>query len=333
MSEQVFHKVQLGAQSGTLAAPGSAVAATVVFPVSAEPVVLDLDRASQYPQEDYGRNSANHAARGYHGVRGVSFTLTGEVRFEDLHWLLERHFAGGISPSGDTRTYPFEVTAPTIIPMTLQTASETTEDQWRATSVVIDELTLEYAALTVPGASPWTFSASCMATQREISAPTAGQSAVAVQTAQGHLTTMAEGTVATAFGSLSALTSSLIRFSITTSRNFAYRKYGGTTDTADAYGFGEKSNATFEAQVKISSTTKSDFHDIWNSSGATLGERRWRVSCAGSGTKALVLDMRAGIFAIPSGGERDGERIYTVTGELVDDATLDALAQLAVTVA
>ena len=42
------------------------------------------------------------------------------------------------------------------------------------------------------------------------------------------------------------------------------------------------SSATFEAKVAVSSTSKSDFHDIWNAAApASLGERRWRVKALG----------------------------------------------------
>lgn len=321
MGENVFHMVQLGRQSVV----GTAVAATKLYPCDG--FVLNLDRASQYPQEDRGRNARNPAARGYHGLRAADGSLSSDVRFEDIMHLLEMHFAGGITPTGAgpyTWVYPFEAGASTLNPYTIEEGTtDVAYDQYRGVGCLIDELTLEFDALAAPGAQPWRASASIVALDREASALTASLSAPStLETILGHFTTISEGTVATAFASLSALSSSLIRYSQTTRRALVRRPYGGTSDIASAYGFGEMSNGTFEALVKVSTTTKTDLHDVWNSSGASLGERRIRVANT-SGTKSLKVDARAGIFAVPV-GERDGERIYQVTGEFADDSTLNA---------
>ncbi len=119
-------------------------------------------------------------------------------------------------------------------------------------------------------------------------------------------------------------------FTLTATRSLALRAYGGTTDVATRFGIKQKSNATFEALIGVSATAKTDFHDIWDvASPAPLGERRWRVQAAGTGTKLFTVDARVGIFAVPT-DESDGERVFKVTGEFVDDALLSASHQITI---
>jgi hypothetical protein len=332
MSERVFDICQIGTQGGSFTSPGSAAAATFLYPLNAA-VNPDLDRASQYPTQDRGRNSRNAAGQGFHGMRGASVTLPAELRFEDAQDLFDMHWAGGISATGSaptyTRVYPFEVGAPTLVPKTIQLATiDAAEAQMRLISCLIDSMTLSFADITAPGASPWQVSSSIVALDRDIAAYTGSLAAkVGLETAQGHLTSLTEGTTSTAFASLGALAGHLKSFSLTTNRNLRRRAYGGTTDVATKFGFGDKSNGSVEAKVAISTTSKSDFHDIWNAAApASLGERRWRLAVIGTGTKAINLDFRIGIMAVPY-DESDGERLFKVTGELVDDSTLNALAQ------
>ena len=148
---------------------------------------------------------------------------------------------------------------------------------------------------------------------------------------QGHLTQLYEGTTGTAFASLTELAGSLKSYTQTTNRNLARRAYGGTSDVAVRYGFKDMSTGTFEAKVGVSATSKSDFHDIWDvASPAPLGERRWRIKVTGTGSKLMYIDSRVGIFAVPT-DEVDGERIFKVSGEFVDDSTLGAPLQWQIT--
>lgn len=327
MPEIAFNLAQLGRQAGTFLAPGASVAATNVLPVT-ERVIIDLDRASRYPQEDYGRNAANHAGRGYHGVRGASLPLTGELTFEQIMHVLEMHYAGSISPTGSnpyTWVYPLEAGAPTLKPYTVETGSEIVQDQYEAVGVLIDELTLGFDDLDAPGAHPWTFNATCLALSRAQAAITAALSSTAVETLQGHLSVIKWGTTATAFAALGEEVGTLISFSVATQRHLVRRPYGGTTDVAGGYGFTEKTTGTATFKVKVNSTTQADFHDAWNSAGGVLGEKRARISAVGSGTKVAHLDFRGGMTAVGV-GDRDGESVYEVTAELVDDTTLTAPA-------
>lgn len=327
-SEAVFDILQIGSQGGTAYAPGSAAAATVLIPIES-PVNFELDRASTYPKQDRGRNVRNSAGTGYHGVRAAGVTIPAEVRFEDIAIFLEMHYAGGVSPSGGgpyTRVYPFEAGTPTIVPATIEGGStDATQAQMRLVSALVDQLTIGFSDIVAPGAYPWTLSAQLLAFDREINNLTGSLSAKAgLETVQGHLTRLYEGTTGTAFGSLGALDGHLKGYSQTTSRNLARRAYGSTSDIASRFGFKDMSNGTFEAKVAISATSKSDFHDIWNvASPASLGERRWRLKAVGTGTKVFQIDLRAGIMAVPY-DEVDGERVFKVSGEMVDDDTLNA---------
>jgi len=324
VAELVFHKAQLGAQAGTMAAVGSSVAAVTVLPVT-EVITPELDRGSAYPQEDHGRNLANHAGRGYHGLRSADWSMSGELTFEQIMRLLEMQYAGAIVPTGTnpyTWGYVLEnVGTPTVIPYTIETGSETTEDQYELVGCLIDELTLGFDALAAPGASPWTFEASGLAVNRVVAVLTSSLTSPAIETMQGHLTILKEGTTATAFASLTELANSLIQFSITTRRSLVLRPHGSTGDTASKVGFSEKTSGEISCQVAIGATSKADIHDIYNVAGSIAGERRWRIEVDGAGSNLADLDMRLGFMSVDR-GERDGEATYEIGAEIVYDSTL-----------
>lgn len=328
MSEQVYNVVQIGSQGGTTVAPGAAAAATILFPIS-DKINPDLDLGSVYPALDRGRNVRNLGGSGYHGVRKAGVTLPSEVRFEDIKWILEMIYAGGVAPSGSgpyTWLYPFEAGAPTIIPMTLETGNiDLAAAQERLVSCMVSSLTLGFASVTAGQASPWTLSAEIVAFDRAVTALTGSLAPVAdpLETVQGHLTRFYEGTVATAFGSLAELTGSLKSFTMTPSRNTIIRAYGSAADLGTKFGFSDLSNTTYELVVAVSATAKTNLHDVWNTSGATLGERRIRIQASGSGSKKFTVDARAGLFAEPW-DDVDGERVYKISGEFADDTTLGA---------
>jgi hypothetical protein len=327
-SESVFNIIQFGAQSGTAYAPGSAVAATVLVPVDS-PVNFVLDRVSTYPKQDRGRNVRNTAGQGYFGIRAADCVLPMQASFEYLADLLEMHASGGVTPTGVgpyVWVYPFERVTPTLIPRTIEGGNtDVTQAQMRMTSCLIDQLTMGFPDLIAPGSYPWTISANVFGFDRSITTLTGSLSGrTGMEVMQGHLTTLLEGTTSTAFASLTEIAGTLKAYTQTTNRNLARRAYGGSTDLPTRFGFKDMSNGTFEAKLAISATSKSDFHDIWNvASPAPLGERRWRIKVIGTGTKVMTIDARVGIFAVPT-DEVDGERIFKVTGEFVDDDTLSA---------
>jgi hypothetical protein len=326
VSENVFNILQMGPQSGTFDAPGSAVAATVLIPIS-DKISPDLTLGGAYPALDRGRNVRTMGGSGYKGVRSAAVTVPSEVRFEDIWKWLELAY-GHVSATGTnpyTRLYAFETGAPTVIPATFELGNiDAAAAQERMPSCLIDQLTMGFSAITAGQASPWTLSAQLLGFDLEPSALTGSLAAAAsvLETVQGHLTRFYEGVVSTAFGSLGEL-GGLRSFTMTANRNLRLRAYGGTTDMATKFGYGDMSTATYEAVVAVSTSAKTDLHDVWRTSGGSLGERRMRWAAAGSGSKAFTIDARAGMFAIPW-DDSDGERVYKISGEFADDTTLDA---------
>jgi hypothetical protein len=325
MAEQVQRIAQFGVES----TPGTSVAATAKWAVDA--ATPELDRASQYGAEDYGRSIRNHAGRGYHGLRASQMPFAGDVTFEQIMVPMETHYAGGVVPTGTnpyTWVYTFEGGTSTRKTLTIEEGVPgSTQDEWEMAGAVCDDLTLEYDMLAAPGAQPWRMSGTLLAWDRAIASLTGSLTLPALETAMGHLTIIKEGTTATAFASLAENAVTLVRYSQTTNRAYVRRAYGAATgDKATGWGASEKATGTFEAILKVNASTKTNFHDIWNSSGGSLGERRWRIECVGSGTKKIQLDTRAAIFAVGI-DDRDGERVYAVTGERVDDDTLSGMQQ------
>lgn len=334
-AEQVFNTAQLGRQAGTFYAVGAAVAGNVLYPVM-EPIVIELDRASTYPPEDYGNNFDAHAGRGHHGNRGANFPFSSVMRFGDLMDPLEMHYAGDVVPTGSgpyVWVYPFEIGAPTLIPYSVRSGSETSQDQWVAVGTLLDELTMGFDDLDAPGEHPWTIEGTGIAVDREASALTPGLNAppaADLETMMGHLSVIKLGSTSTAFASLSEIASSLVSCQIQTQRHLVLRPYGSTSDLAAGFGFSAKSEGEMTFKVKVSATTKTDLHDAWNSSGAALGEKRCRISVDGSGNHEAHFDARIGLTAVPV-GERDGERVFECTGKLVVDDVLEAPAQWSIT--
>jgi hypothetical protein len=336
VSENVYNQLAIGRQTGDFTDPGAAVAAGILFPISA-PINLDLDRGSAFPKQDRGRNVRNTSGSGYHGIRIASTTLPWEVRFEDLPDILEMIYAGNVSPvslgAGLYRwDYPFEVDAPTVVPCTLEAGN--TDDanvQARLVSALISSLTLGFSNIIVPGAVPWTGSATVIAFDREFTALTDALVARGSQVAQGHLTHLYEGDTSEAFADLAELTGSLKSYTQTADRKTVGRAYGGSDDLATKFGMSDQSTTTFEMVLGVSADSKSDFHDVWNVSvPSPIAEKRIRLLCGGDSSRSIRIDARIAPLAVPF-DEADGERLFKVTGEHVDDDALDASHQISVT--
>lgn len=335
MSEDVFNVVQIGQQAGTFSAPGAAVPATFLYPISSR-ITPDLERGGTYPEMDRGRNVRNMGGSGYLGVRRGVVTLPSEVRYEDIMPILRMIYAGGVVPTGVgpyVWLYPFEAGAPTLVPCTIETGNiDLAAAQEQMPSCLVSQLTMGFAAVTAGQASPWTLSADLIGFDRSVSPLTAALApvAAALETVQGHLTRLYEGTVATAFASLAELPGSLRSYTQTAQRNLIARAYGSASDLPTKFGFTAMSTATYELVVAVSANAKTDLHDVWNTSGASLGERRLRIKAIGSGTKVFTIDARAGLYAIPW-DDGDGERVYKITGEFSDDTTLAASHTVSIT--
>jgi hypothetical protein len=283
MSEAIFNIVQLAQQADDT----TAVAAAVIMPLDAG-VVIDADRAPLNPDEDYGENAAAQPGRGSYGVKAATISASGGVRAEDFPEILEMHAAGGISPTGGAGaylwTYDFDLTADTKTRYTIEGgAVDDADDQWRAVGCLVDSLDWGFDTLTAPGNAPWKFNATIEALYREKNALATGNSAPdPLETFEGHMTSLYEGPVGTAFDSLDELTGTLISIRFKSALSLARRKYGGVTDYASGWGQSARKTINFTAELGINATSLADVLDVYETAGSLMTERRWRIRTRGS---------------------------------------------------
>jgi hypothetical protein len=327
--EIVFDKLQLGVQTGTPAAPGAAVAATYIFPIDAGLIDPELDRGYESPDEDYGELSRHQPGRASYGIRGASVPITAVARFEDLFRLFEMRLSGGVAPTGTdpyTRVYILDNTADTTRPQTAEVGSESSVDEYQLSTCVITDFELGFDALTAPGDHPWKISATLKALNRTVATLTAALSAPSgMETIEGHLSTLSEGTTATAFGSLAELANHLLQYRVKISGDRPYRSAGGPTDIPYGYGI-VKPEVTVEALVRNSASSKASIVDIFNAAGAVAGDRRWRITAPGSNSRALMIDHRVR-FTTVKREDVDGQACLRVNADAVKDATLASSLQ------
>jgi hypothetical protein len=334
VSEGVFNTVQLGRQANV----ATAVAATTVFPVDEGFLGFSLDRAAESPAEDFGSTSREYPGRESYGIRWATASLPFVGRFQDFMHPLEMHvnaISGG-TPTGTaapyTYLYPYNETgtllSSALKPYTLEYGvAGSTQDEWRATGVIADTFEFGFDALTAPGNSMWKGNLGLVALNRANNALTGSLTApTTLETMEGHLSTISEGPVGTAFASLAELTASLKHFSMRSGIGAKGRAYGAASgDTASSIGRSAKGTVEFDAMIGFGATAKTDIMDIYNVSGALATERRWRITVNGSGSNLLTLDMRVRFRLVDVAANED-ERLYSVTGVAVLDSTLGARA-------
>lgn len=319
-AEVTFEVVQVGRQ----AVHGTPVAATTRLAV-APGSIITLDRAYDSPDEDYGGISRHRPGRGNYGVRAAEIPLNGRLTFEQFMWFLEAHFAGSVTPTGTnpyTWAYAADETTDTLRRLTIEAGTtDNTNNQWRIADALINEMTASFDALSAPGNSPWDIAATAIGKDRVQNAFTAALSVPAdIETAEGHLTQLFQGTTATAFASLAELADSLISFELRSNLNLKRRVRGSATgDTFTVYGRGKRETSV-RAMVAIGTTADTDIHDIFNAAGTVAQERRWRTKINGSGTKVITFDFRPRFTALPL-EDNDGEHVYSVEADLIYDST------------
>jgi hypothetical protein len=325
MAEQVFEKLQIGRET----TEGTGVAATKIYPTDPG-VFLELDRAYVSPEEDFAGISGHMPSRASYGLRSGGLSWPGILTYEGPMDLFEMCLAGSITPSGagtdKTWVYLADHLTDTLRGYTLEAGDEF--QAWRIPGAIVTELTLSFDTLTVPGESPWRYAATVVGRDRQpvtftpaLAAPPAGS----FETIEGHLTRIYEGTTATAFGSLAELAATLASYSVTIPNPAPLRGYGSASDLATGRGR-QRRRPTFEARLKQSASTKTNIQDIFNATGALVGERRWKIEAlgnivAGSAVaRKFSLEHRVRFNSI-NFEDRDGERVYVAAGDLVYDAT------------
>jgi len=320
MSDAIFNIMQIGQQTDSTTAADAAV----LFPVDAG-AVIDADRSAMNPEEDYGQNAMAQPGRGHYGLRAASLSVTGDVRAEDFMEILEMHAAGGITPTGGVGAYVWDYTwdidADTKTRYTIEGgAVDDANDQWRAVGCLCDTLEFGFDALTAPGNAPWKFTAGIEALYREKHALTAALSApAALETFEGHMTSLYEGSTATAFASLSEMSSSLKSFKLNSTLGLTRRAYGGVADYASAWGQGQRKALNFTAEVAINATSLADIHDVYETPGSTMVERRWRILTRGSRlttqneVQTFTTDADGGTFTLSFEGSTTAALAYDIT--------------------
>lgn len=327
MAESAYRVLQIGQESVF----GTAVAATTIYPCDPGSGEFELDRAAESPDEDYGMAVRHQAGRGSFGVRAATGSLTSVVRFEDIGHLLQMTLGSDAvtgSSSPYTHTFTGDTTSSSVVPYTIEIADDTQD--WKVTSALCTQLDLSYDALTAPGNAMWQASATLQGIDKAKATATSSLTApTALETMEGHLTTLSIGSVSTAFGSLTAVTGALKSVSISIADPKPLRVYGGSSDLASAAGR-QKREVTIEAQLKENATTTGEF-DVFNVSGGLPTDKRWRIAVDGSGDNAMTIDFRVRYTSFNVDPDVDGERLYHVTGYAVYDSTLASDIEIAVT--
>ena len=318
MAESIYRGLQLGVETTY----GTAVAATTILPVDEGSGEFELNRATRFPEEDFGTQVAFLSSRGSHGVRIGTGSVSADARFEDLgHFLQMMIGAAAYTGAGPyTQTYTAGTTTDTTKSYTVEVTNDV--ETFIATGVKATSLELSYDAIAAGENTPWKVSADLQANNVTTGTATAALTIPStLETIEGHLTQLYQGTTATAFGSLGELAAHLVQYSLRIEQEKPLRPYGSTVDYATEVGL-RKRRSTWNALVKLSATSMADIYDIFDDPGGDVTERRWRIKASGSGTKSLTIDHRVAFMNVvrdPNG--RDGEYLLSIEGNATYDAT------------
>ena len=319
MAESIYRALQLGLET----VYGTAVAATTIYPTDEGSGEFTLDRASEIPAEDFGTQVASLGGRASTGVRIATASVSSQARFEDLGQMLRMMVAAPVYTGAGpyTQTYTAGTTTTTYQSMTARYDNDVQD--FIASGVVATSLALGFDEIGPGENTMWTVNADLQANDLVKGSATAALAPPTIlETIEGHLTTINQGTTATAFGSLAALTAHLVSYRVRVEQEKPLRPYGSATDVATAIGL-RKRTTNVEAMLKFSATTVSDIWDIFTVAGALPTERRWRIIATGSGAKTLTIDHRlifTDVHVEPDG--RDGEYLVSVEAVAPYDSTL-----------
>lgn len=326
MAEAAFRVLQIG-KEGTF---GTEVDATLIYPCDPGSAEFTLNRATETPDEDFGRLSSTSAGRSSTGVRIATASLSSAARFEDLgYWLsMALGTASTAGTAAGTATWTADETSSTADSYTVESADGV--QPFIATGVVVTGFELGFDAIGAGENAMWTFSADLQAADLGTGTVTSGLSVpTTLTTIEGHLSRMYEGPAGTAFASLSELSSSLVSYRCRVTAEKPLRPYGGTADKATSHG-SRKRQIEVSGLVKLASTPISDFWDIYNVSGSLPTSRRMRVKSV-LGTKDLTIDHRLiynDVHVEPDG--RDGERLLSFTARGEYDSSLSSNLQIVI---
>jgi len=327
MAEAAFRVLQLGKESTF----NTAVDATTIFPCDPGSGEFTLNRATAVPDEDWGRAVRNHSGRGSHGARVATASLSAPARFQDLGHLLTMALGTAVTTGAGTYVHVWDedTTADTVKSYTFRTADGV--QPFVTTGVVATGFQLGYDAIGPGDNQMWQASVDLQGADHTAGTATTGLSdPSALETMEGHLTTISMGPVGTAFASLGAIGTALVSYQLDYSCEKPLRIYGGSSEVAGGVGK-RKGLGTVTILLKVADYTINESWDIFAVAGGAPTERRVRVTCAGSGDNKLTIDHRllfTDVHIEPDG--REGERLISITAETVYDATL--ASDIAITV-
>jgi hypothetical protein len=285
---------------------------------------LSITRGTNTPDEDHGIAVRNAAGRGSHGIRLVSGSVSMHACYETLPHLLQMAL-GTSTASGSAAPYTHVIERDTTAKTSKSYTWEVNDDtqDWIGSGIEIPSWELSYDALAAGENSPWMFTAELQGSKLVTGTATAAQAVPASETMEGHLTTLSTGTTGTAFASLTALTGRLVNLSISGEDPKPPRPYGSAADLYTVSGR-RKGVCTVTGALLLDSTSLGATFTIHDVAGSVPTERRMRVTIAGTGThNDATIDFRI-LFTdvhVEADG-RDGERLFSFTGETVYDSTL-----------
>lgn len=328
--ESVFRTIQLGKESSY--GDGGNGTATIAMAVDPGAFEFTLDRAVNIPDVDAGGIGRNYSGVASSGVRQATSSGSIEARFEEIGQWLEMAVGTGVvsgTASPYTHTYAFDWGSDSVLSRFIEVKAD--QQDFLAKGVVVTSIDLGFDNIGGGQNVPWKISVELLAADYSVGTATASVSFPGTaEVIEGHYSTVSEGPIATAFASLSELSSSLVSYHLRVDNPTPLRPYGGTADTAAAHGR-QKRTSTVTAMLAVGSTALADSFTIYNVSGSVPTPRRWRVAATGSGTKSLTIDHQLLLKEVkiePDG--RDGERLLSVTAEAIYDSTLTTDCQIAI---
>jgi hypothetical protein len=317
MAESLYRGIQIGKETTY----GTSVAATTILPVDEGSGEFQKQRGTRFPEEDFQSQVAFLSSRGSHGVQMATGSVAMDCRFEDIGQILRMLKAPVYTGAGPyTQTYTLGSTSDDSESLTWEVNNDVQD--FIVSGVKASSVELSYDAIAAGENSPWRVSADLVGNRMVKGTATAALTIPAtLETMEGHLTQLYQGTTATAFGSLAELAGHLVNYSLRIEQERPLRPYGSTVDYASSVGL-RKRRSTFNALVKLSATSITDIWDIFDATGGAVTERRWRVKVNGSGTKSMTIDHRVAFMNVvqdPDG--RDGEYLLSVEGKATYDST------------
>lgn len=328
MAEAAFRVLQLGKESTF----NTAVDATTIFPCDPGSGEFTLNRATAVPDEDWGRAIRNQSGRGSHGARVATASVSAPARFEDLGHLLTMALGTAITTGSGTYVHVWDqdTTADTVKSYTFRTNDGVAP--FVTTGVVVTGFQLGFDAIGPGDNQMWQVSADLQGADHTQGTATSGVSdPSALETMEGHLTTIAMGPSGTAYASLPAIGTALVSYQLDYSCEKPLRIYGGSSEVAGGVGK-LKGLGTVTMLLKVADYTIDESWDIFAVSGGAPTERRVRVTCDGAGVNVMTIDHRlifTDVHIEPDG--REGERLISITAETVYDSTLGSDVEITIT--